>query len=324
MGAAVFVPLAAGMTLFLTGLRVMEFALHRWAGGWLSRALETFTKTPLRGLVSGTVLTAAVQSSTAVTVMTVGLVNAGVLRFPQTLGVILGANVGTCLTTELIGISPDRFAAPLLVAGTALWAASIAAAQARLGRAAYRRVRSAGFAALALVGFAAILYGMNLMTSIVPALESGALFQSFVELASQSALLGVVAGAALTAVVQSSAAVIGLAMGLAEGGAIDVPLGIAVTLGANIGTCSTALLAAFGGSRASRFVAWTHVWLNVAGTVLFYPFIGQLAQWTALLADDPAVRIAHAQTIFNVVCSLVALPVCYLPAVRKMRPDDRP
>ncbi|WP_407867950.1 Na/Pi cotransporter family protein [Paenibacillus sp. P36] len=318
----IILPVVAGLVLFLFGMKLMETALQRWAGPRLQLWLERFTRTPVRGLVIGTVLTAALQSSTAITVIAIGLVGAGVLTFPRTLGVILGTNIGTCLTTELIGLSLGGIGVPILLVSAAIWMASWlagplppSAAQGQEPAAAAggrEWLRSVRYGALAVAGFSLVLLGIEIMQTIGPALQSRGLFAWFVTEAKQSLLWGIIAGAAVTALVHSSAAVIAMAMGLAAIQGIPVELGIAITIGANVGTCVTALIAGMSSSRAGRYVAWSHILLNIGGAILFYPFIHQLVSLSALLADDASSQIARSQTIFNVVCSLIALPFCYL------------
>lgn len=318
MVTSIVVPLFAGLSIFLFGMKAMELALHQWAGMYLRHTLERFTKTPARGMLTATGLTALMQSSTAVTVITIGLVNAGVMTFPQTLGIILGTNIGTCVTTELIGLDLNKLAMPMLLAATAgwllSWLLSDASRKPRLGW--LRPVRCALAAA---AGFSCVLLGMQVMQSIMPALQSRGMFGWFVQQAQQSLLWGIAGGALVTAAIHSSAVAIAMAMGLSAVQAIPVQLGIAITIGANIGTCVTAWIASIGGSRFGAYVAWTHILLNVGGAVLFYPFIPLLDRLTLLLASSPSGQIAHAQTIFNVASSLLALPVCYLPALKRLR-----
>ncbi|MEC0148685.1 Na/Pi symporter, partial [Paenibacillus alginolyticus] len=172
-------------------------------------------------------------------------------------------------------------------------------------------LRSVRYGSLAVSGFSLVLLGIEIMQTIGPALQSRGLFAWFVLQAQHSLLWGVIAGAAVTALVHSSAAVIAMAMGLAAVGGIPVELGVAITIGANVGTCVTALIAGMSSSRAGRYVAWSHILLNVGGAVLFYPFIHELVSLSALLANNPSEQIARSQTIFNIVCSLLALPFCY-------------
>ncbi len=335
---AIILPVATGFILFLLGMKLMETSLQTWAGPRLQLWLERFTRTPVRGLITGTVLTAALQSSTAITVIAIGLVGAGVLSFPRTLGVILGTNIGTCLTTELIGLSLGGIGVPILIASASVWLASwltgplpqaseprsnAAQAGAALPQTAAHDgsrqwLRSVRYGSLAAAGFSLVLLGIEIMQTIGPALQSRGLFAWFVHQAQTSLLWGILAGAAVTALVHSSAAVIAMAMSLAATGAIPVELGVAITIGANVGTCVTAVIAGMSSSRAGRYVAWSHVLLNVGGAILFYPFIHVLVSLSGLLADDAASQIARSQTIFNIVGSLVALPLCYLSMWKRL------
>lgn len=316
-------PLLAGLAVFLFGLKIMEYALNRWAGPYLKDILERFTGTPLRGMVTGTAITALLQSSSAVTVITIGLVNAGVITFPRTLGIILGTNIGTCITTELIGLNLNRLAIPLLIGTAAVWFASLAVPKEKIRSVKGRRLLL-GFRCLSLAvgGFACILIGMLIMQTIVPTLQTYGLLGWFAEQAQRSLLWGLFAGMALTAAIQSGAATIAIAMGLASVEAITVELGIAIVLGANVGTCSTALLASIGSNRYGRAVAWSHIILNMSGAALFLPLVSLLSDVSAALSGNPSGQIAHAQTLFNIACSLLALPICYLPALRAV--DRKP
>ncbi|WP_342550214.1 Na/Pi symporter [Paenibacillus sp. FSL P2-0089] len=311
-------PVLYGLVIFLAGMKVMEASLSRLAGPLLKRSLHKATSTPAKGLIVSALLSALLQSSTAVTVLTIGMVNAGLLTYARTLGIILGSNIGTCLTTELISLQISTLAAPLLIAALCLWAAAVMAGE--LAPQSWRLLevfrRISGplqFICLAVTGFALVLWGIAVMQSISPALEGSPLFRWFLGHAATSALWGLAAGAVLTAMVHSSAAVIGMAMGLAASGVMPPGLGIAIVLGANIGTCVTAVIAAIGSTPSGVFVAWSHVTLNVGGALLFLPFTQPLQALSASIGGGPAAQLAHAQTIFNVVCSLGVLPLCYLP-----------
>lgn len=311
-------PVLYGLVIFLAGMKIMEASLSRLAGPLLTRSLHKATSTPVKGLIASSLLSALLQSSTAVTVLTIGMVNAGLLTYARTLGIILGSNIGTCLTTELISLQINTLAAPLLAAALSLWALAVmsgelSAHSSRLLEACRRISGPLQFICLAVSGFALILWGIAVMQSIGPSLEGSGLFRWFLGHAATSSLWGLAAGAVLTAMVHSSAAVIGMAMGLATSGIMPPELGIAIVLGANIGTCVTAVIAAIGSSPSGVFVAWSHVALNVGGALLFLPFIGPLQSLSAWIGGGPAAQLAHAQTIFNVVCSLGVLPLCYLP-----------
>ncbi|QYR20153.1 Na/Pi symporter [Paenibacillus sp. sptzw28] len=320
---SIIVPMLTGLAVFLLGMKAMELALHRSVGKHLHSLLRKSTATPVHGLLVGTATTAVLQSSTAVTVMSIGLVNARLLTFPRTLGIVLGTNIGTCLTTELIGLNLNQLAWPLLESSLALWLLTALVGEMGLvpGRSESEWLQPLRSGAVIVGGFALLLIGIGIMQSIAPAVQSSGLFAVFLSHAEDSVLWGLAAGIVLSAAVHSSAAVIGIIMGLASVGAMPVEIGIAVVLGANVGTCITALLASLGATRSGRFVAWSHVILNVGGAVLFMPFVTELQHASAWFSVSPSSQIAHAQTIFNILSSLIALPFCYLPALRRLSPD---
>ncbi|GIO98002.1 Na/Pi-cotransporter [Paenibacillus lautus] len=315
MLSSLWFPICYGLVLFLFGMKVMEVALQRWAGPLLHKWLHKATSTPLKGMIASTAVTALLQSSTAVTVLAIGFANAGLLSLAGTLGVILGTNIGTTVTTELISLQIGQAAMPLLVLSLMLWVGAVIVSE-RVPPS-YDKVKNnlirSQFLCLAVAGFSLVLLAIQFMQSIGPTLQSLGLFQWFLDHASRSVLWGIAAGTILTALMHSSAAVIAMAMGLAASGALPPEIGVAIVLGSNVGTCATALIAAIGSTRAGRFVAWSHMGLNIGGVLLFTPFISSLTTVSGWLAADPAGQIAHAQTLFNIVCSLIALPLCYLP-----------
>jgi len=302
-----------GLALLLLGMKLMESALRMWAGSRLPQVLQRTTSTPIRGFVAGTASSALMQSGTAVTVLTIGLVNAEMLPLAGSFGVILGTNVGTCLTTELMSLHLQRYGLPLLAVAVAGWLWTALADEMRvLPRLPSRWAEGLRYGSAALAGFAMLLAGFAMLQSIGPSLLEDGRFMSLMTEASGRPVWGLLSGAALSGAIHSSAAVIGMTMGLADSGALSPTTGIAVMLGANIGTCFTGLLAALGGGRGGRFVALSQIALNVAGVTLFYPLRGLLfAAAYRLAPNDPAAQIAHAQTLFNIACSLLALPAAY-------------
>lgn len=320
----IVIAMLLGFAVFMCGMKLMELALHRLAGPQLLRLVRQSTATPLHGLAVGAASSAVLQSSTAVTVISIGLVNAGLLTFPRTLGIILGTNIGTCLTTELIGLNIQQMAAPLLAASFGAWLLTALVKEFGLlprlaGLKWLEPVRSAS---VAVCGFGLLLAGLSIMQSIGPAVQETGLFAWFLDQAEANIWWGLGAGAALTAAVHSSSAVIGLVMGFVSIGAMPVELGVAIVLGANVGTCATALLASIGGTKGGQLVAVSHTLLNIGGALLFMPLIGELAAVSGWLAHSASSQIAHAQTIFNVVCSLIALPLCYLKPLRNIEAAD--
>lgn len=313
-------PLIAGLALFLFGMKTMEFALHLWAGPYMQRMLHSSTKTPLHGMMFSSLMTAVMQSSTAITVISIGLVNARLMAFSRTLGIILGTNIGTCLTTELIGLNINQYAMPLLLLSLTTWMWSVIADD--IAPNLIPRIqhwwRPLQFASIATAGFAFILLGIEWMKSISEPLQQRGVFSWFLERSQDSLLWALVAGMVITALVHSSAAIIAMAMGLSATGALPVEVGIAIVIGSNVGTCFTALIASIGGSRSGQYVAWSHVALNVGGALLFFPLLHQLHAVSAMLAPEAASQIARAQTIFNIGSSLLALPFCYLPVWKRI------
>lgn len=288
----IMMPLAVGLALFLFGMQIMRIGLTNLAGDRIKDAVIKFTKTPVHGMLIGTIATALVQSSSAITVLTIGLVNARLITFPQTIGIILGANIGTSFTTELIALKISDYAVPMLVLGTIGF----------LTRHHLSRCIGLFFA-----GFGCIFMGMETMQVIVFPLKSAGFFDQLL-LSTSGPLMGIAAGTVITAIIQSSSATTAMVMSLMDGATMPLHVGIAIVLGANIGTCITAYIASIGGIPAAKQVAWVHILLNVLGALLFIPVIPWLAQASVYLTQIPAIQIAHAQTIFNIASSLLALP----------------
>lgn len=315
---AIAVPSLIGFALLLSGMKVMEIALQRWAGQRMSRWVARMAATPLRGFAVGTAASALLQSSTAVTVLTIGFVNAGWLSLSRSFGIILGTNVGTCLTTELMSLKLHRFGFSIFAAALIGWMLTALLYEVRVSAAPTKQALMLRYVCVALGGFGLLLLGFQLLQGMGPSLQANGAFDALMRGAASNPVWGVLGGAALTALIHSSAAVIALSMGLAATGALPPEAGIAIVLGANVGTCFTGLVASLGGGRGGRFVALSQLALNVTGALLFYPLIGTLhAAASALAPGDPAAQIAHAQTIFNVACSLIALPLAYMPRWRK-------
>lgn len=321
MVSGIIVPSLLGLALLLSGMKVMETALQRWAGQKLSIWVARSTSTPLRGFAVGTAASALLQSSTAVTVLTIGFVNAGLLSLSRSFGIILGTNVGTCLTTELMSLKLHRYGMPVLAIAVIGWTVTVIFNEWRNSAASPLWGLTLRYVSVALGGFALLLIGFKLLQEIGPSLQKNGTFDMLLSRTNDNLLWGVAGGALLTALVHSSSAVIAISMGLAATGTITPEAGIAIVLGANIGTCFTGLVASLGGGTGGRFVALTQLVLNTSGAMLFYPLIGLLSTTAAWITPgDPSAQIAHAQTLFNVICSLAALPIAYLPLWRSSDP----
>lgn len=305
----------AGFVLLIGGMKLTESALNRWAGNRLADWLSRATSTPLRGFLFGTVAAAGLQSSTAVTVLTIGFVNAGWITLSRSFGIILGTNVGTTLTTEMMSLHLHRYGWFVLGISIAMWLwTAMSSEMKRNGSAPQGSLVAMRYGSVALAGFGVLLIGFQILIGMGTILQQDDTLASLLEMTGENPIAGLLGGAALTAIIHSSAAVVGIAMAAAGSGALPLETGIAVVLGANVGTCFTGLVASLGGGMGGRFVALTQLALNTAGVLLFLPLLPLLqsaVEW--LDPGDPFAQIAHAQTLFNVVCSLVALPLAYWP-----------
>lgn len=303
-----------GFSIFMCGMKLMELALFRLGGPTFLRLLERSTRTPLHGLVLGTASSAFLQSSTAVTVLSIGFVNSRLLPFSRTLGIILGTNIGTCLTTELIGLEINHLAKPLMIGALILWGITVLLVEYRIIPALYQWKGSEYIRSLSIVifGFGTLLLGLTVMQGIGPVIQKTELFHWFLAQAQTTLWWGILSGAVLTALIHSGAAVIGMIMGIAALGVLPLDLSIAIVLGCNIGTCVTAIIASLGGSKGGQYVAMAHLVLNIGGALLFFPFIDMLATAVMWTTTSIATAIAHAQTLFNIICSFIALPICYM------------
>ncbi|MDK2931680.1 MAG: phosphate:Na+ symporter [Bacillota bacterium] len=287
--------LLGGIGLFFAGIRLLRAGLGSTAGRRAESALRGFTRTPLAATVTGTVVTAVLQSSSAVTITVVGLVDAGVLDLYQAFGVIMGANLGTCVTAQIVSFRAESLGAPAVCAGLALYLA------------AKRRLhRDIG---VALAGLGCILWGVG-VTSSATAWLAGApwLVESLVVLG-QVPTLGVMAGAAFTGVIQSSSVATVVLISLARQGIMDLRSALAVALGGNIGTCVTPLIASVGASRAARKTAVLHLAFNVVGVACVLPVFRAFVRLVeAISPQDPGHGIANAHTLFNLLSIVVVLP----------------
>lgn len=301
--------LCGGLAFFLYGMTTMSKSLEKMAGGKLERTLKRMTSSPFKSLLLGAGITIAIQSSSAMTVMLVGLVNSGVMELGQTIGVIMGSNIGTTLTAWVLSLTgiesesvfvnllkPENFSPLLALAGILLIMGSKKQKRRDVGR--------------ILVGFSILMYGMELMKDAVSPLAEIPAFSSMLT-AFSNPFLGVLVGAVFTGVIQSSAASVGILQALALTGSITYGMAIPIIMGQNIGTCVTAILSSFGVSRNAKRVAAVHISFNVIGTticlLLFYG--GNLLFHFAFLDYTiGAVGVALCHTVFNVFTTLLLLP----------------
>ncbi len=301
----------AGLYMLLRGMQVMKLGLENLSREKMRRALATLTTTPLAAALTGMVLTTLAQSSTAVSVLTVGFVNAGLMNLVQAVGILLGANVGTCVTVQLISFDLFRLALPALLAGGLLWLRCRHRPPGQLGR--------------ALFGFGLVFAGLRLMSTALAPLQETPWFTGTLLSLQSSPALSVLAGTLASALLHSSAAATGIVMLLSNQQLITLPTAVALVLGNNIGTCFTAVLASLSGPRAGKQVAAAHALLNILGALLFLPLLQPFSLLVGLTADTLPRQVANAHTLFNVLSSLVALPLIYpfTALVRLVVPDRR-
>ncbi len=286
--------LFGGLALLLYGMQLIGEGLQRAAGGHLRHLLTRMTRTRLAAVGSGALVTAIIQSSSATTLMLIGFVSAGLLTFPQSLGVILGADIGTTVTVQLLAFRVQELSLLLVGVGFAL---------AFFGRRGL--VKSLGQVVL---GFGFIFLGMKVMSDGLAPLADNPLTRQVLMALAGNQFLAVLVGAVLSAGMASSAATIGLTLSLGHEGLLPLSAAIPVVLGANIGTCATALAASMRSSSDARRVALAHIAFKVLGVALVFPFIGPLAHLVGLTSDDPARQIANTHTFFNVAISALFLP----------------
>ncbi len=275
----------------MLGLRLLGDTLASILGFRLRAMLIRFTSTKLRSLCTGLVATCLVQSSSAVGATMVVLVDSGVLSLRQALGVMLGANIGTTFTAQIMALPVENIALPLIVVGMLV---IYIGKRRTLGK--------------AIFSLGAVFFGLTFTTAVLtPILSSATVQQTLVDLTAtplQACLVGVV----LTAMVQSSSAVTGLVVGLARYNLISIPAAVGIALGSNVGTVFTTLIASLGRSRVSRATAYADLLFNVGGIMLVIPVYPAFLRLVQFFSQQPTRQVADAHTFFNVVTALLALP----------------
>ena len=304
-----FLSLIGGLALFLFGMQVMGNALEKKAGGQLNTVLGKITDNPIKGFGLGLGITSIVQSSSATTVMLVGLVNSEIITLKQSIYVIMGANVGTTVTAWLLsltGISGDSVIVQLLKPS------SFTPVLALIGIIFYMFVKNTEKkdTGMILIGFAVLMYGMESMSGAVSGLKEVEGFTNLLTVFSNP-ILGVLAGALLTAIIQSSSASVGILQALSTTGAITYASAIPIIMGQNIGTCVTALISSIGANKNAKRVAFVHLYFNIIGTValllLFYA-VNSFVHFAFVDLQANQFGIAITHSMFNLLCTALLLP----------------
>ena len=285
--------LFGGMGMFLYGMEMMSDGMKVTAGNSMRTILEKLTSNKYLAVFVGAFVTMVIQSSSATTVMLVSFVNSGLLAFSQALGVILGSNIGSTVTAQIVAFKVTDYALLLIAAGALMTLFSKK-----------DTVKNLGYVIL---GFGLLFYGMKVMSDTMKPLRSDPAFNSILT-SFENPFLGILAGAIFTALVQSSSATTGIVITLASGGSITLEAGIPLIFGANLGTCITALLAGLNASRDAKRVAVAHITFNMIGVLLFCFWIPTFADWVSQTSQNIPRQIANAHTFFNIIASIVFLP----------------
>lgn len=301
--------LIGGLALFLYGMNVMGDGLTKAAGSRLERILEKLTSSPVKGVLLGALVTAVIQSSSATTVMVVGFVNSGIMKLRQAVGVIMGANIGTTITSwilSLSGIEGDNIFIKMLKPSSfspILAAVGVILIMFFKGE----KKRNAG---QILIGFAILMFGMETMSDAVSPLADVPEFTNILLMFSNP-VLGMLAGALLTAVIQSSSASVGILQALCLTGAVTYSSAIPIIMGQNIGTCVTALLSSVGAKKNAKRAAFVHLYFNVIGTLLFmivFYTVNSFVDFSFMSEAAGPAGIAVVHTVFNLAAAICLLP----------------
>lgn len=290
------ISLFGGLGIFLYGMKMMGDGLENAAGDKLKGIFDKITSNPVKGILTGAIVTAVIQSSSATTVMVVGFVNAGLMNLFQAAAVIMGANIGTTITAQIISFKFDAIAPLFLAIGAAM-----------VLFAKNRKAREIGNIVL---GFGILFLGLELMSAAMSPLAESDFFKNLIIRLKGHTILGLLLGMVMTAVIQSSSASTGILVALASTGSLPFEIAVPILFGCNIGTCVTALIASIGTSKTARKAALIHLFFNVIGSLMFIPFVGQftaLVTWISpgTTGADVQRQIANAHTIFNIINTFI-------------------
>ncbi|MDC3415565.1 Na/Pi symporter [Aquibacillus salsiterrae] len=285
--------LAVFLMLFFMGMVILRTGLYQISYEKTKYFLENFTNNIFLGILTGLVATAILQSSSLVTVLTISFVSLGVLSFKNSIGVVLGANIGTTVTGELLAFSDILPETAFIIIGAFLL---------------FINHRVAFSLGAILVGLGSIFVALNGFSSLAQPLAQLPLLKEAFNYSSQNPYSGVLIGIVISSLIQSSSATIGITMSFLDEEVLTLASSIAIVLGANIGTCITALLAGLGTSKEAKLVAFAHIWFNIIGVLIFLPFLTSLTDLTQLLSTNLKEQLAHFSVLFNVAAVIIFLP----------------
>ena len=293
-----------GLGMFLYGMHIMAEGLQHFAGGRMQKLMGFLTKNKLMAILAGTLVTAVIQSSSATTVMVVGFVNAGMMNLAQAVGVIMGANVGTTITAWMVSMSewgsllnPEFYAPLLLGIGAFIVLFVKSDKKKQVGE--------------ILIGFSVLFIGLSFMSDAIKPYRDAPIFAQAFQVLGKNPLLGILTGAVVTAIIQSSSASVGILQTLAMNGVVNWKSAVFITLGQNIGTCVTALLSSVSSGRNGKRAAMIHLSFNVCGAAIFgvimYILFAVFPEWGMSTMSSVEISVFH--TVFNVTCTLLLIPV---------------
>lgn len=302
----IFTGIFGGLGLFLYGMKQMSDGLENVSGEKLKGILEKITSNKVMGVLVGTAVTAIIQSSSATTVMVVSFVNAGLMDLSQAIGVILGSNIGTTITAQMVSFRLE------VVAPIFIGVGEICALTAKK-----KKIKDIS---VILIGFGILFMGMGLMSSSMKPVAELEVFKKAV-----ISVLSVLVGVIITAIVQSSSATTAILVALASAGTIDMKIAFPIVLGCNIGTCVTAIIASLGANRTAKKAALLHLSFNIFGTIIFLPLASYIIKFVAFLNPDNLGRqVANSHTIFNILITLAVLPISnyFIKFINKILPEN--
>ena len=304
----IIIPFVGGLGMFIYGMQIMSQGLENAAGNKMKSILEVLTRNKLMGVLLGAAITAVIQSSSATTVMVVGCVNAGIMNLTQAMGVIMGANIGTTVTGWLVSavewaefLSPARLAPIAVIVGVVIMLTG--------------KRRSARDIASIIIGFGLLFIGITNMSSAVAPLQESEAFSSIFVKLGHNPLLGILAGALITAIIQSSSASVGILQSLAAAGLVPFSAAIYIIMGQNIGTCVTAMLSSMGAKKNAKTAALMHLLFNIIGTIIFSIFailFFKVINPAAGVGMINQTQISMAHTAFNIGTTVLLFPVSNL------------
>jgi phosphate:Na+ symporter len=306
-----FLQVLGGLTLFLFGVRMLSSGVEKIAGSKIQEWLERMTTGRLKAALFGTGVTAAMQSSSLMMATMIGLINAQIMTLEQAIGMMMGDEIGTTITAQIVAFDIDNLAFLFIALGFVFLEF--------MPRGKWRDYGEI------IMGFGTLFLGMNLMSDALKVLTTIPFVEEWLVIMGQNVLAGLLAGTIVTAIVQSSSAVTGLTVAMGMSQAISLEGAIAILLGANIGTCATGLIASLRLSRAAKQASIAQILINVIGVLIFLPFFSPFTRFVSLTASELPRQIANAHTIFNVAVSAILFPFVGIiaRAARRLAPEQK-